>query len=440
MSAPLPPSEKSPALVYGLEDRVPLVPAILVSFQQVSAMVVGTITPALILAGILKFSPADTAYLVSIALLASAVGTFLQTGRYGIVGSGLLSVTGTSFAFLGPLIQAGQAGGLALMFGMSLAAAPVQLIFAPFLPKLQRIFAPIVSGVVVLLIGLSLIPTALFGIAAPVAPGAPAWAGLLIAATVVAVVLIAQATGRIWARLGSVLFGLFAGYLVCGLAGWLRAPAPGDGTWLVIPRLLPHQLAFSWALLLPFAFIYLVSVLESLGDMTATAQLSGLETTGPAHWNRLRGGIIADGLTSIFAALTGGFPSTTFAQNNGVIQVTGVASRRLGPIMALMLAALGLFPAVGRWVTAMPGAILGALALMLFGLVAVSGLRLIQRAGLTSRNGLIIALSLGIGLGAPTQAGWLKTLPGFIQALLDSGIAAGGLTALVLNLVLPERD
>ena len=209
------------------------------------AMVVGTITPALILAGILKFPPADTAYFVSIALLASAVGTFLQTRRFGIVGCGLLSVTGTSFAFLGPLIQAGQTGGLALMFGMSLAAAPVQLLFAPFLPKLQRVFAPVVSGVVVLLIGLSLIPTALYGIAAPVAPGAPAWGGLLVAATVLAVVLLAQATGRTWARLGSFLLGLLAGYLACGLAGWLKAPSPGNDTWLVILRFLPHQLAFS---------------------------------------------------------------------------------------------------------------------------------------------------------------------------------------------------
>ena len=442
MSAPQPPSDrasKSTQLVYGLEARVPLGPALLVSFQHVSAMVVGTITPALILAGILKFSPADTAYLVSMALLASAVGTFFQTGRYGLVGSGLLSVTGTSFAFLGPLIQAGQAGGLALMFGMSLAAAPVQLIFAPFLPKLKNLFAPIVSGVVVLLIGLSLIPTAMFGIAAPIAPGAPVWGGGLVAALVIAVILVAQATGRTWARLGSVLFGLIAGYLVCGFAGWLQAPAPSDGRWLVIPKLLPHDLAFSWALLVPFAFIYLVSVLEALGDMTATAQLSGLDTDGPEHGTRLRGGIIADGLASIFAALTGGFPSTTFAQNNGVIQITGVASRRIGPLMALMLAALALFPAVGRWVTAMPGAILGALALMLFGLVAVSGLRLIERAGLTSRNGLIIALSLAVGLGAPTQAAWIKTLPGFIPALLDSGIAAGGLTALALNQILRER-
>jgi hypothetical protein len=229
MSDPLPDRTPPTPLVYGLEDRVPFMPAVLVSFQQVSAMVVGTITPALILAGVLKFSPADTAYFVSIALLASAFGTFIQTRRFGLVGSGLLSVTGTSFAFLGPLIHAGQMGGLALMFGMSLAAAPVQFIFAPFLPKLQRVFAPIVSGVVVLLIGLSLIPTAMYGIAAPVAPGAPAWGGLLVAATVLLVVLAAQATGRTWARLGSVLFGLAAGYIVCGLAGWLKAPAPGDG-------------------------------------------------------------------------------------------------------------------------------------------------------------------------------------------------------------------
>ena len=279
----------------------------------------------------------------------------------------------------------------------------------------------------------------MFGIAAPIAPGAPAWGGALVAAVVIAVMLIAQATGRPWTRLGGVLFGLIAGYLICGFAGWLPTPAPSDGTWIVIPKLLPHDLAFSWALLVPFGFIYLVSVLEALGDMTATAQLSGLDTHGPEHWTRLRGGIIADGLTSIFAALIGGFPSTTFAQHHGVIHITGVASRRIGPIMALMLAALGLFPAVGRWITAMPGAILGALALILFGLVAVSGLRLIERAGLTSRNGLIIALSLAVGLGAPTQAAWIKTLPSFIQALLDSGIAAGGLTALALNQIVRER-
>ncbi|HEY9249633.1 MAG TPA: solute carrier family 23 protein, partial [Rariglobus sp.] len=149
------------SLVYGLEDRPPAATALLVSAQQVAAMVVGTITPPLILAGILKWNPADTAYFVSMALLASAFGTLLQTTRPGPVGSGLLSVTGTSFSFLQPLVLAGQAGGFALMFGMSLVTAPVQLVLAPFLPKLHRVFTPLVSGVVVLLIGLSLIPSAM---------------------------------------------------------------------------------------------------------------------------------------------------------------------------------------------------------------------------------------------------------------------------------------
>jgi xanthine permease XanP len=425
------------SLVYGLEERVPFGPALLVSAQQVAAMVVGTITPPLILAGILKWDPVDTAYFVSIALLASALGTLLQTMRPGPIGSGLLSVTGTSFSFLQPLILASQSGGIALMLGLSLVTAPVQLILAPFLPKLRRIFTPLVSGVVVMLIGLSLIPSAMYGIVAPVTPDAPAWAGALVACVVIAVVTAAQAIGKPWTRLSGVLLGLGAGYLVCGFAGWLHAPAPGDGTWIALPRWMPYGFDFNWSLVLPFAFIYLVSLLEAMGDMTATAQLSGLPTEGPAHWNRLRGGIFADGITSLCSALFGGFPSTTYAQNNGVIQITGVASRRIGPIMALILAALGIFPSVSRWVTAMPPPVLGALALLLFGLVAVSGLRLITVHGLTQRNALIVALSLAVGLGAPSQAGWLQALPVALKSLLESGIAAGGLTALILNLALP---
>lgn len=434
-----PPSAVRPSsLVYGLEDRPPAATALLVSAQQVAAMVVGTITPPLILAGILKWNPADTAYFVSMALLASAFGTLLQTTRPGPVGSGLLSVTGTSFSFLQPLVLAGQAGGFALMFGMSLVTAPVQLLLAPFLPKLHRVFTPLVSGVVVLLIGLSLIPSAMYGIVAPAGAGAPAWAGGLVAAVVIAVVLGAQAAGRRWSRLAGVLLGVAAGYLVCGVCGWLAAPAPGDGAWIALPRWMPHGFAFSWSLVLPFAFIYLVSLLEAMGDMTATAHLSGLPTQGRAHWMRMRGGILADGLTSLSSALVGGFPSTTYAQNNGVIQITGVASRRIGPLMALILALLGLFPAVGRWVTAMPPSVLGALALLLFGLVAVSGLRLIATNGVSQREALIVALALAVGLGAPSQAGWLASLPAGLKAFLESGIAAGGMTALVLNLVLPS--
>jgi xanthine permease XanP len=432
-SNPRPPA----GMVYGINDRMPPAAALAVSLQQVAAMVVGVITPALLLANILKFSPEDTAYLTSMALVAAALGTFLQTTRIGPIGSGLLSVTGTSFAFIQPLMQSGRIGGLALMFGMSLATAPVSLLLAPFLPRLRRLFSPLVCGIVVLLIGISIIPEAMYGIIAAPGPGAPAWAGAAVAACVIAAVVAAQAVGQPWTRLAGILFGLVAGYIVCAIFGWLHMPPPNDRGWITLPRLLPHGLAFRWEFFLPFAFIYVVSVIEALGDMTATAQLSGLETRGMEHGRRMRAGIYADSITSIVSALIGSFPSTTYAQNNGVIQITGVASRYIGRWMAAILAILGLFPAVARWVSAMPPSVLGGLALLLFGLVSVAGLRLISQAGLTHRNGLVVALALAVGIGAPSQTAWLATLPPVLQTLLESGISAGGITALLLNMALP---
>jgi uracil-xanthine permease len=275
-------------------------------------------------------------------------------------------------------------------------------------------------------------------VAAPLSPTTPGWASAVVALTVLAVVATAQLLDRPWARLASVLLGVTAGYLACALCGGLHAPEPGDAAWFRLPRLLPHGFAFRAELALPFAFIYVVSSIEAVGDMTATAQLSGLDTQSADHWRRMRGGVLADGLTCLVSALLGALPSTTYAQNNGVIQITGVASRRIGPLMALILAVLGLVPAVGRWVTAMPPPVLGALALLLFGLVAVSGLRLILRAGISHRDALLIALSLGVGLGAPAQPKLFESLPVALRALFQSGIAAGGVTALLLNVVMPR--
>jgi uracil-xanthine permease len=427
--------EKAPHIVYGLEEKIPFGPSLLVGAQHVSAMVVGTITPPLILAGTLKFSQADTAYLVSIALLASAFGTWLQCRQRGPVGSGLLSVTGTSFAFLQPLTAAGQAGGLALMLGMSCLTAPLLIVLAPFIARLRTVFTPLVSGVVVLLIGTSLIPTAFYGLAAPVRAGGLAGSGFVVGLVVIAVIVVAQATGRAWARIAGAALGVIVGCVLVGVLGGLHAPESGSGGWITQPRLLPHGFAFSWKFVPPFAFIYLVSLLEAMGDIAATSQLSGLPANGPDHWRRLSGGVLADGITSTLAALFGGFPSATYAQNNGVIQITGVASRRVGYVMAVLLALLGIFPAVGRWVTVMPPPVLGGLALMMFGLVAVAGVRLLLSAGLGQREGVIVALSLGMGLGLPTQPTILASLPEFARSLLESGISAGGLTALTLNLL-----
>ncbi|HZZ19145.1 MAG TPA: solute carrier family 23 protein [Opitutaceae bacterium] len=437
MEEPPPSVGNASLLLYGPEEHLPLGSAVLVSLQQVAAMVVGVVTPALILSHALGFPAADTSYLVSMALLAAGLGTFLQTSRFGIVGSGLLSVAGTSFAFLAPLIAAGKEGGLPLMFGMSLACAPTLFLFVPFLNMLRGVFTPLVSGIVVLLIGLSIIPEAMPGITGPVSATAPVWAGGAIALTVIAVVLLAQSIGGSRIRLSSILWGVLSGYVVCALCGWLHSPAGTSDSWVTLPRIFPHGLAFKWKFALPFAFIYLASLLEALGDMTATSQLSGLETEGPAYSARIRGGVLSDGITCLVSGVIGSFPSTTYAQNNGVIQITGVASRHLGKWMAAILVALGLFPAVARWVTAMPPPVLGGMATLLFGLVSVSGLRLIMKNGLGHREGLIVALSLGVGLGAASQPDWVHSLPAVFQTFLESSVSAGGLTALLLNIVLP---
>jgi xanthine permease XanP len=306
--------------------------------------------------------------------------------------------------------------------------------------RFRALFPPLVSGIIVLLIGASLIPTAFFGLATPLHPGSPAWINPAIGALVIAVIIATQASARSWTRIAGMALGLTVGCVACALDGGLHAPSESTGAWITVPHFLPHGLAFDWSLVPPFAFIYLVSSLEAMGDMTATAQLSGLSTADAPHWRRLSGGVMADGVTSTIAAFFGGFPSTTYAQNNGVIQITGVASRRIGYVVAAILTILGFVPAVGRWVSVVPPPVLGALALLLFGLVAVSGLRLIASAGVGQREAIIVALSLGIGLGLPTQPTMLAGLPAFARALLESAISAGGLTALVLNLVWPAKD
>jgi xanthine/uracil permease len=181
------------------------------------------------------------------------------------------------------------------------------MLLAPFLSKLRKVFTPLVSGVVVLLIGCSLIPTAFYGLATPVRDGAPPWLGLAVGSVVIAVLVAAQATRRPWIRISGVALSIAAGCAACGLLGGLHSPPVGTGEWLTHVRVLPHGFAINLGLMLPFAFIYLVSSLEAMGDMTATSQLSGLSPSGDEHWRRLSGGLLADGLTSTVSALFGDF-------------------------------------------------------------------------------------------------------------------------------------
>ena len=425
------------AVRYRLNDAMPWPQALLIAFQHLLAMFVGTITPATIVSGALSLPFEDRAYLINMSLVASGIGTLLQVMSFRGFGSGLLSITGTSFAFITPIILAGKTGGLALVFGMSLSMALVPLVLAPFLPRLQRAFSPVVAGTVVLLIGLLLIPTSMFGIGTPL-PGehAPA-TGLLAAGVVLALVILFNALHLPWAKLSAALLALLGGFLLCLVVGGVKAPESG-GAWFALPQPLKYGLRFDAGFILPFGFCYLVTAIETLGDLTASSELSGEPTNGPIYWRRVRGGVFADGVNCALAAFLNCFPSTTFAQNNGVIQMTGVASRRVGYLCGALLVVFGVLPGLGRWLASIPAPVIGGLTLVLFGLIAAAGVRILTRAQMGNREFFIVAVALGVGLGVDLHPEALKPLPLSVQLIFSSGISTGGLAALALNLLLPR--
>jgi xanthine permease XanP len=455
--APVAPAggETTPAdLIYGLNEAPPLPRALLVALQHVFAVFVGMITPPLIISDALKLGAADTAYLVSMSLFVSGAATILQTSRIGPVGSGLLSIQGTSFTFIAPVISTAGAlvaGGatatdaLGAIFGLCLAGAIVVMVLSRFIQYARAVITPIVTGTVVLLIGLTLIEVGMVNVGGGFGAQGDGTFGslqnLLLAGLVVGTVLVTNASRIPAVRMLSVVIGLGVGYIAAAAMGRLDMPGFASMPPVTIPEPFRFGLGFSWTAFIPFIVMYLITVMESIGDLTATSSLTGQPISGPSYVKRIRGGLLADGLASAIGASLNSFPSTTFAQNNGVIQLTGVGSRHIGLFVGGMLMVLGLIPAVGLFVQALPPAALGGATLIMFGMVAAAGLRILSGVQMNRRNATILAISLGLGLGVTFVPELLEKLPPLLKSTFHSGIATGGMCALLLNLLLPgERN
>ena len=439
-------------LLYGLNDAPPLRLSVLVALQHVLAVFVGIVTPPLIISRALKLPPADGVFLVSMALLVSGLGTLLQTRRLGPVGSGLLSIQGTSFVFLGPIIglaQSAMAGGssqheaMGLVFGVCLAASLIPMIISPFIRHASRVITPLVTGIVVTLIGLTLVEVGITsvggGFEAKLDGSFGSAENLSLSLIVIALIVLLNSGKRPWMRLLSVVAGLAGGYVVALVAGKVAFSEFGRAPWVALPIPFRYGLGFKLTALLPFAFLYVITAVESIGDITATSSLSGEPISGPLYLGRLRGGVMADGVASLLAAALNSFPSTTFAQNNGVIQLTGVGSRYIGTGVGLILIVLGLFPIVGSIIDAMPQAVLGGATIIMFGTIAVAGIKILAGVDMDRRASTIAAISLSVGLGVTFVPGVIGQMPQLFRDLFSSGIAAGGMCPLCLNLLFPGK-
>ena len=441
-------------LLYGLDDRPPLRETVFVALQHVLAVFVGIVTPPLIVAGALKLDAANTAYLVSMSLFVSGAATILQTSHFGPVGSGLLSIQGTSFTFIAPIIATAGAlmargadaeHALATVFGLCLAGAFVVILASRFIRLASVAITPIVTGTVVSLIGLTLLQVAAVnvggGFGAKVDHTFGSLQNLGLAALVVIVIVAFNSSRRRYLRLLSVVLGLAAGYVAGLVLGRVDLAPLREAALLTVPMPFRYGIGFDLGSFLPFVLMYVITVMESIGDLTATSALSSQPISGPLYLRRLQGGLLADGINSLVGSCLNSFPSTTFAQNNGVIQLTGVGSRHVGIFIGGILMLLGLVPAVGVLVQALPASALGGATLIMFGMVAASGIRILSRVPLNRRNAVIIAISLGAGLGVTFEPDLLNALPSVLKSMLSSGIALGGVCALVLNIVLPgERQ
>lgn len=438
-------------LVLGLEDKPRPLIAMLAALQHLLAIIVPIVTPGLLICQALGVSARDTNLIVSMSLVISGIATFVQCRRFGPFGAGLLIVQGTSFNFVGPLIAGGALmvkqgtpveGVMAAIFGVVIAGSFVEMGVSRILPFIKRLISPLVTGIVVLMIGLTLIKVGLISMGGgfrAMANGTFAnGENLLLSGVVLAIIVLLNRIPVVWMRSCAIVIALAAGYALAGYMGRLDFTGMHEAALFQVPTPLHFGLSFSWALFIPMLVIYLVTSLEAIGDVTATSKVSREPVEGPVWMQRIKGGVLVNGANSLLAGVFNTFPSSIFAQNNGVIQLTGIASRHIGIWIAAMLVLLGLFPTVAGVIQAVPEPVLGGAAMVMFGAVAASGINILASTRLDRRALLIIAVSLALGLGVAQVPEFLAHMPSALRNVLESGVATGGICALVLNWFLPE--
>ena len=451
--------------VFSFEGDMPLAQAIPLGLQHVLAMFVGNLTPLLIVTGACGLAGAEFAD-VQLALLQNAmwiagVVTLVQLFAIGPIGGKVPIIMGTSSGFIGVFnsVAASMGGGLVAygaIMGASIIGGLFEGVLGFFLKPLRRFFPAVVTGTVVLSIGLSLISVGVnaFG-GGNSAPDFGSFENFCLALIVLIVILAVKHGTTGFVSASSILVGIIVGYVVAGVMG-LVLPTTGvtaDGveytkawvlnwdkvaaaSWFAIPELLPVTPVFDMRAIAPVLVMFVVTAVETVGDISGVTQ-GGMNRE--ATDKELSGGVVCDGLGSSFAALFGVLPNTSFSQNVGLVTMTKMTNRKALSCGAIFLILCGLCPKLGAVVSIMPQSVLGGAAVIMFASIVMSGIQLITREPLTPRNLSIVSVALGLGYGIGANPAVLASAPEMVNLIFGgSGIVAAAAVAIVLNIVLPK--
>jgi len=441
-------------LIYGLNDRPPLRETLFAALQHLLAIFVAIITPPLIISSALRFDLDTTAYLISMSLFVSGIATFIQCRRFGPLGAGLLCIQGTSFSFISPIIGAGMLGmtggkmntemALSYIFGGCMVASVVEMAVSRLLPYTRKIITPLVSGIVVTLIGMCLIKAGINscggGQKAVDAGQFGSITNLGLAMLVLVSIIVFNRSNNKFLRMASIVLGLIIGCVAAYMLGMIDFSQLNGSQSLNIPTPFKYGVSLDPGTIIALGLIYLVTAVEAFGDITANSLISGEPVEGEVFMKRAQGGILADGFNSFLAGVFNSFPNSIFAQNNGMIQLTGVASRYVGYFIAGALFILGLFPVVGQVFSLIPDSVLGVATLLMFGTVAAAGIKIIATTKMNRKAILVMAISFSLGLSVELVPNILDKMPDIIKSIFSSGITTGGLAAIIANAMIRIKE
>lgn len=441
--------------LFQLNGIPPLGMSISLALQHLVAMIVGCVTPAIIIANALGLPQSERVLLIQVSLVMSAVTTLIELFPIGgKLGSGLPVMFGISFAYL-PSMQAivGGGGDIATIAGAMVVGGIVAAVVGVFVKKIRRFFPPIITGTVVFTIGLSLYPTAINymaggagntyevvvlrkGLTSALVHGS--WQNWAVAAFTLIVVMVMSNKGKGICKLAAILLGMIAGYIVAAVFGMVDLSEVRDAAWFSLPKFMHFGIKFEFSACIALALLFAINAIQAIGDLTATT-VGGLNREPTDQ--ELQGGIVTYGLTNVLSAFFGGLPTATYSQNVGIVTTNKVVNRVVFALAGGFLLLAGLIPKFSAILTTIPQCVLGGATITVFSTIAMTGMKLIASETISPRNTTIVGLSAALGVGISQSSSALSQFPESITIIFGkTPVVIATIMAVLLNLILPQEN